>query len=358
MGETPDDRHSQAGSRIETNELESERKMDDQSSEKIVLAGDIGGTKTNLGLVGRKEGRHSIVAMGSFPSQDAHCLEDIIDRFLEKEHRSVFSACFGIAGPVIAGVTKTTNLPWVVAEHSIRERFGWSKVRLINDLVATANSISLLSRDELCQLNEGYPAPEGNVGLVAPGTGLGISLLVFAEGRLHPVPSEGGHVDFAPTNDREMDLLRHLQAEMGHVSVEKLASGPGLYTIYKWLRATSTSQEPSWLRDRLQHEDPPKVISEVGLEKRDPICGEALEMFVSIIGSAAGNLALTGLTTGGMYLGGGISPKILPKLKEPLFLKSFSDKGRFTDLLKKVPVRVILNEKAALLGAAACAFGI
>jgi glucokinase len=332
--------------------------MDNHSSERLVLAGDIGGTKTNLGLVGLNEGRLSIVAMDSFPSREADSLEDIIGRFLEKEQHTVSGACFGIAGPVIGGVSKTTNLPWIVTEHAIRERFHWSKVRLINDLVATANSIPLLSQDEFCRLNEGTPEPEGNVGLVAPGTGLGISLMVFAEGRLHPVPSEGGHVDFAPKNDREMELLRHLQAEMGHVSVERLASGPGLSTIYKWLRGNRTSREPSWLSERLRHEDPPKVISEVGLSKRDPICEEALDMFVSIIGSAAGNLALTGLTTGGMYLGGGIGHKILPKLKEPLFLNSFTDKGRFTDLLRGIPVKVILNDKAALLGAAGCAFQI
>jgi len=332
--------------------------MDNHSSEKVVLAGDIGGTKTNLGLVGLKEGRLSIMAMVSFASREANSLEDIIGRFLEKEQQTVSAACFGIAGPVIAGVTKTTNLPWIVAERSIRERFRLRKVRLINDLVATANSIPLLARNELFPLNEGVADPEGNIGLVAPGTGLGVSLMVFAEGRLLAVPSEGGHVDFAPKNDQEMELLRHLQAEMGHVSVERLASGPGLFTIYEWLRGTRTSHEPSWLPERLQNEDPSKVISEVGLAKRAPLCEEALDMFVSIIGSTAGNLALTGLTTGGMYLGGGISPKILPKLKEPVFLNSFTDKGRFTDLLLRIPVRVILNDKAALLGAAGCAFKI
>ncbi len=321
-----------------------------------MLAGDIGGTKTNLALVALKEGILSIVAMDSFPSPEAAGLEEIIGRFLQKVRHTVSSACFGIAGPVIAGVSKTTNLPWIVAEQSIREHFRWSRVRLINDLVATANSIPLLSRDELHQLNESVPELEGNVGLVAPGTGLGIALLVFAEGGLHPVPSEGGHVDFAPKNDRETELLRHLQGKMGHVSVERLASGPGLFTIYDWLRGTRTVHEPSWLSERLGNEDPSKVISEIGLAKRDPMCEEALDMFVSIIGSAAGNLALTGLTTGGMYLGGGISPKILSKLKEPVFLNSFADKGRFTDLLKRIPVRVILNDQAALLGAAACAF--
>lgn len=332
--------------------------MDDQRSERIVLAGDIGGTKINLGLVGLKDGRPSFLAMDSFPSLEADCLEDIIERFLKDEQQTVSAACFGIAGPVIAGVTKTTNLPWIVAEQSVRERFHFHKVRLINDLVATAYSIPLLGRDELFPLNEGVADPQGNVGLVAPGTGLGVSLMAFAESRLHAVPSEGGHVDFAPKNDREMDLLRYLQADLGHVSVERLASGPGLFTIYRWLRDIRKLHEPPWLTERLQNEDPPKVISEIGLSRRNPLCEEALDMFVSIIGSAAGNLALTGLTTGGMYLGGGIGPKILPKLKEPLFLNSFTGKGRFTELLQRIPVKVILNDKAALLGAAGCAFDI
>ncbi|MFH1116742.1 MAG: glucokinase [Pseudomonadota bacterium] len=323
-----------------------------------MLAGDVGGTKTNLGLVALKDGILSIEVMESFPSRDAAGLEAVIGRFLKKSRHTVSDACFGIAGPVIDGVGKITNLPWVVSERSIRERFQWDGVRLINDLTATAHSIPRLSEDELYVLNEGDPDPKGNVGLAAPGTGFGIALMIFAGGRLHPVPSEGGHVDFAPKNDREMELLRYLQAKMGHVSVERLAAGPGLFTIYRWLRATRSAHEPPWLSERLRNEDPPKVISEVGSAKRDPVCEEALDMFVSIIGSAAGNLALTGLTTGGMYLGGGISPKILSKLKEPLFLDSFADKGRFTGLLKRIPVRVILNDKAALLGAAACAFGL
>ncbi|MDQ7784972.1 MAG: glucokinase [Desulfomonilaceae bacterium] len=330
--------------------------MEDLGSKRFVLAGDVGGTKTNLGIAGLEDGRISLLVMETFPSREADSLKQIIGRFLEKQHLTVDAACIGIAGPVIAGVSRTTNLPWIVAEQDIRKRFNLSHVRLINDLAATAASIPLLSRDELCRLTEGEPEPEGNAGLMAPGTGLGIALMVFAEGRLHPVPSEGGHVDFAPKNDREMDLLKHLQAKMGRVSVERLASGPGLFTIYEWLKSTRSSLEPPWLSDRLQKEDPSKVISETGLAHRDPACEEALDMFVSIIGSAAGNLALTGLTTGGMYLGGGIAPKILPKLKEPVFLNSFTDKGRFTDLMKRIPLTVILNDKAALLGAARCAF--
>lgn len=332
------------------------KKMDIHTSGRLVLAGDIGGTKTNLGLFGLKDGKPIIVAMESYPSQDAGCLEDLIGLFLKKRGQPIAGACFGIAGPVIDGVSKTTNLPWIVSESSIKDRFQWEKVRLVNDLVATANSIPLLEKDELSQLNHGVPDPQGNMGLVAPGTGLGVALMVSKDNRLHPISSEGGHVDFAPTNDKEVDLLKYLQGRWGHVSVERVAAGPGLFTIYEWLRESRQHQEPSWLTERLKNEDASRVISDVGLTNQDPMCVEALDMFVSIIGATAGNLALTGFTTGGMYLGGGISPKILSKLKEPIFLRAFSDKGRFKDLLLRMPILVILNDKAALLGAAHCAF--
>lgn len=332
--------------------------MSEDASSRVVLAGDIGGTKTNLGLFGMRDGRPELLKMESYPSRNAGSLEDLIDKFVKKVRQPVSGSCFGIAGPVLHGVSKTTNLPWIVSESNIRERFHWSAVRLVNDLVATASAVPHLDATELCEVNAGSPDPQGNCGLVAPGTGLGIALMVHANGRLHPVSSEGGHVDFAPNNDRETELLRYLRARLGHVSVERVASGPGLSTIYQWLKESGMREEPAWLSERMQREDTSRVISEVGLAADDPLCVEALDMFVSIIGSAAGNLALTGLTTGGMYLGGGISPKILPKLKDPGFLDAFAQKGRFRDLMMRIPVKVILNDKAALFGAACCAFNI
>lgn len=325
---------------------------------KLVLAGDVGGTKTSLGLFSLTGRRPVLEVMASYPSPEASSLEECIARFLDEQNRPVSRACFGIAGPVLRGTSKTTNLPWVVSEAGILERFKWEAVRLVNDLVATARSVFVLEETELYEINRGVRDPEGNVGVVAPGTGLGMALMVFRDGRLHPSSSEGGHVDFAPKNDLELDLLRHLWNQWDHVSVERIASGPGLYTIYSWLRERGRSSEPPWLTERLHREDPPKVVSEAGLGEQDPVCVEALEIFVSIIGSAAGNLALTGVTTGGMYLGGGISPKILPRLKEDLFMEAFTAKGRFRSLLSQIPVKVILNDTAALLGAACCAFDI
>ena len=199
------------------------------------------------------------------------------------------------------------------------------------------------------------PAERGNIGLVAPGTGLGVSLLVVADGKLYPIASEGGHVDFAPRNDDEVDLWRYLRQREDHVSVERLASGPGISAIYSWLKKRDRYEEPEWFVEKMKANDPPAVISEAALvEKLEP-CVKTLRLFVSILGAIAGNLALTGMTTGGMYLGGGIIPRILPFLEEADFMEAFIDKGRFRELLSRIPVHVILNDKAALLGAAWCA---
>jgi glucokinase len=329
--------------------------MDISDEQSIVLAGDIGGTKTNLGLFLPGDKRPELVTMESYSSASAQSLQDLIARFVVGNPERIASACFGIAGPVMEGSSKTTNLPWHVSEKDIKGRFGWGKVRLINDLTATANAVHLLLNDEICELNPAASKADGNVGVVAPGTGLGVALLVAVGGRLYPVPSEGGHADFAPTNDDQVELWRYLNKKLGHVSVERVISGPAIRDIYSWLRDRCDFPEPVWLAERIKAEDPPVVISGAALDQNEPLCVKTLEVFVSILGSYAGNLALTGMTTGGIYLGGGIAPKILPKLKEGGFMTAFLDKGRFRELLSKMPIRVILNDKAALLGAAWCA---
>jgi glucokinase len=320
-----------------------------------VLAGDIGGTKTNLGLFVPGAKRPEPVDMNSYSSPAASSLQDLVEQFVEKNPGKIAAACFGVAGPVIEGASKTTNLPWHVSEQDFKERFGWKKVRLINDLTATAYAIELLHEDEIVELNPNATKVNGNIGVVAPGTGLGVSLIVVVGKKLYPMPSEGGHADFAPTDDEQVDLWKHLKRKFGHVSVERVISGPGLADIYFWLRDRAESTEPHWLAERLKAEDPPMVISEAALDKKEPLCTKTLDLFVSILGGYAGNLALTGMTTGGIYLGGGISPKILPKLNESGFMTAFTSKGRFQALLSQMPVRVILNDKAALLGAAWCA---
>jgi len=321
------------------------------SDQRIGLAGDIGGTKTNLGLFAVGTDRPEMLLMESYSSRSAAGLPELISRFLEEHPRSISSACFGIAGPIIDGRCKATNLPWEISEAEIKRKFNWENVRLMNDLTATALAVPLLQENELHTLNAVQSEP-GNIGVIAPGTGLGVSLLVLVDEKLRPVASEGGHADFAPKNEYEVDLWRHLRNIHGHVSVERLVSGPGISAIYEWLKERSHYKEPAWFAEKMKLNDPPAVISEAALvEKLEP-CIETMELFVSILGAVAGNLALTGMTNGGIYIGGGIVPRILPILEEPGFMTAFTDKGRFGELLSKIPVHVILNDHAALLGAA------
>lgn len=323
-----------------------------RSDSRMVLAGDIGGTKTNLGLFSEGKRRPKPEVSETYSSRDAPDLEHIIERFMERHRFDIQGACFGIAGPVVDGKSKTTNLPWVVSEDKIKRRFKWSRVSLVNDLSATAYAVPLMSSRELYSLNRARVRSAQNLALVAPGTGLGEALLIFQNGHYVPIPSEGGHVDFAPTNHEEIALWQYLHRLWGHVSVERVLSGPGLVSIYSWLKETGRYREPAFLARMMEETDPAKAITQGALEHKNPMCVKALNTFVSVLGAVAGNLALTGMTTGGVYLGGGISPKILPKLKEGLFMKAFTDKGRFRELLEKIPVRVILNDRAALLGAA------
>jgi glucokinase len=326
--------------------------MKPNKGEIMVLAGDIGGTKTNLGLcvVGKRRPVARVVE--SFSSAESPGLETIVEKFVAKHRVDIRSACFGIAGPVIRGKCKTTNLPWEVSEVSLKKRFKWRHVRLLNDLTATAEAVPLLTALERAALNEARALKHQNLALIAPGTGLGQALLVFRDGEYIPVSSEGGHVDFAPADEAEVRLWRYLRNQFGHVSVERVVSGPGLLDIYAWLRDTEGHREPGWLKERMTQGDPAKVITEAALNQRQALCGAALRVFVSVLGRTAGNLALTGTATGGVYLGGGIPPKILPALQGEAFQKAFVDKGRFEAYLKSIPLRVILNDKAALLGAA------
>jgi glucokinase len=321
----------------------------------FVLAGDIGGTKTNLGLFVKGKVRPVPKVIETFSSQNALDLEHIVQQFLEIHPVPVTHACFGIAGPVIKGKSKTTNLPWSISEDRIKKKFDFHHVRLVNDLTATAMAIPLLSKDELYPLNQAASIKEQNLALIAPGTGLGQAMLIYQNNRYLPVPSEGGHADFAPNNEAEMKLWRYLHQHYGHVSIERVVSGSGLVNIYNWLKDSGRFNEPEWLKQKLKEMDPAKAITEAALASKDPGCVETLNMFVSIFGAAAGNLALTGITTGGVYLGGGIPPKILSKLKEDIFMEAFTNKGRFKGFLEKIPVKVVLNDKAALIGAAYCA---
>ncbi len=324
--------------------------------ETVVLAGDIGGTKTNVGLFVMGKKRPEPLVVESFASREAPHLENIVDGFLKGHPASISSACFGIAGPVINGRCRTTNLPWVVSETRMKRRFHWRHVRLFNDLTAAAMAVPLLRRSEQVPLNKGIPQKKGTLALLSPGTGLGQAMMAYQDGEYVSLSSEGGHVSFSPTTEGEIDLWRYLRKKYGHVSVERVLSGPGLVNIYSWLRDSGRFKEPLWLKALMKEGDPAKAISESALRKKQALCVESLRFYVSMLGSVAGNLALTCTAVGGVYLGGGIPPQILPALKQGGFLKSFMAKGRFADFLVRIPVRVILNDRAALLGAAHAAF--
>jgi glucokinase len=326
--------------------------MNQTKNKNLVLAGDIGGTKTNLGLFIMGKRRPLSKATETYSSRNAPDLESIVERFLEKHRASIAGACFGIAGPVVNGQCKTTNLPWNVSEAQMKRRFGWKHVRLINDLTAMAMAIPLLKSNEFFPLNRVRARKEKNIGLIAPGTGLGEALLIFQNGRYIPVSSEGGHVDFAPNSITEVRLWEHLHRRFGHVSIERLLSGPGLINIYSWLKDTGHHSEPAWLKRKIKEMDTARAITEAAINQKQPLCLRSLDVFITILGSVSGNLALTALTDGGLYLGGGIVPQILPKLKEGSFMKAFVNKGRFKNLLANIPVRVMLNDRAALSGAA------
>ncbi len=321
-----------------------------------VLAGDIGGTKTHIALFSGGKSRPSLKVIQTYSSGKFKGLDQIIERFIKVHPSPVKSACFAIAGPVVRGRCRATNLPWVVSERRMKSRFGWPHVQLINDLASTALAIPRLASREISPLNRARTQKGGPIGLVAPGTGLGEALLISHRGRHIPLATEGGHVDFPANTQEEAALWQYLHARLGHVSIERVVSGPGLFNIYSWLKDSGQYSEPRFMRRRIASGDPPEVIARAAIQGAPPICVAALNRFMAVLGAVAGNLALIGLTYGGLYLGGGIPPKILPALRQGPFMRAFTDKGRFQDLLKRIPVRVILNDKACLLGAAWAAF--
>lgn len=326
----------------------------------LVLAGDVGATKTNLGLFRAGPQGPQLVRADHVTSADFPGLGALIESFLSgargDEAGGVGAACFGVAGPVVDNHTRTPNLAWEIDGGQLSAESGIPRFRLANDLVATAAAIPLLGEEDLALLHPGAPGARGNLALIAAGTGLGMALaaLVPEVGEEHaPVASEGGHMDWAPRTDEETALHATLRDRFGHVSAERVVSGSGLVNIYEHLRDRG-AELPDEAVERELHagEDAARAISAAGLAGRSPICVRALDLFAAAYGAAAGNLALVGTATGGVYLGGGIAPKLLPKLADGTFLRAFLDKGRLRSYLEAIPVRVILNEKAAMYGAA------
>jgi glucokinase len=321
----------------------------------MLLAGDIGGTKTNLAVFSPDAGLRAPLVEATFPSADYDSLEALVSDFLSQTGVKVELASFGVAGPVVAGRAKVTNLPWVIDEVQLQGALGISSVRLLNDLGAIGHAIPWLTPADLHTLNEGQAQPGGAIAVVAPGTGLGEAFLTWDGARYQSHPSEGGHADFAPTSRLQLGLLRYLMERFGHVSVERVCSGRGIPNIYAYLKDSGHAEEPGWLAEELVGaSDPTPVIAKAALssDRSCALCVSTFEVFVRILAAEAGNLALSVMATGGVYLGGGIPRRILPLLEAGRFLETFRRKGRFSDLLSRIPVRVIVYPKAALLGAA------
>jgi glucokinase len=320
----------------------------------LVLAGDVGGTKTSVALFSVHGERLRPEWTQSFASKRYSGLVPVLQEFLAAgSAHSIDAACFGIAGPVLDGKVRTPNLPWLVDDAELRRALRFDAVALLNDLEATAYGILTLADDEFHTLNQGVMRRSGNKALIAAGTGLGESILHDDGRHFHPLASEGGHADFAPRDDLEIELLRHLIDHFGHVSYERVLSGPGLFNIYRFLKESRGLDEPKWLAERLAAEDDPAaVVSKAALANEAEICVKALDLFVSMYGAEAGNLALRAKALRGLYVGGGIAPKILDKLKDGTFMCAFTDKGRYADLLAAIPVQVVLNDQAGLRGAA------
>lgn len=331
----------------------------------MILAGDVGGTKVELALFGFFQGKLTVLHEQRYPSKEFSGLGKLAKTFLDevgalgRNRQDIVAACFGVPGPVRQGRLKLTNLPWELDNRKLAIDLKIDHLYLINDLEANAYGVAELSPDQLYSLSAGDAGAHGNRALMSAGTGLGEGVMIW-NGRTHvPMASEGGHGDFAARTDDEIDLLRYLRRELqGRVSYERVISGMGLSNLYKFCRDVKGMEEPAWLKARMQAEDPNAVITEVGQAgDGNDLCGKALDMFVSAYGAEAGNLALKVLAVGGVYLGGGIVPKLLHKMKDGTFMQAFADKGRLSGLLSQMPVRIILESRAALIGAAAYAEG-
>ena len=316
-----------------------------------VLSGDIGGTKTRLAVIAVDGVRLCTEREQSYPSRDYAAFDELLGDFLRGSDVPA-RATFGIAGPVQGRVVQTTNLPWRIDADALQARFGFGLCNLLNDLEATAYALPALAESDLLTLQAGAADASGNAAVIAAGTGLGEAGLFWDGKQHHPFATEGGHASFSPGDELEIAFLRHIQQQHRHVSWERVVSGPGLVSLHEFLRLHRHAPAPLWLAEEMQGNDPAASIAAAALSGRDEICVETLARFACLYGAEAGNLALKVMSRGGLYLGGGIAPKILPLLRDGAFLDTFLDKGRMRPLLEAMPVKVILNDRAALYGAA------
>ena len=327
----------------------------------MILAGDIGGTKSNLALMEKKGDHLRIVFLHRYPNHEYTRFEDIIQDFLDRGRDflsasplgKVQAAGFGVAGPVRAGRSKISNLPWIIDAGELAKQLKLNSVGLLNDLEAYAYGIDGLESKDFITLSDGSEDADGNRAVISAKTGLGMAGLYWDGFRHHPFACEGGHADFAPRNELQTELLVYLQKKYGRISCERILSGPGIKNIYDFLRDAHKAEEPDWLRTQIASApDPPALISQLALEGKSAICDQAMSIFVSVFGAQTGNCALNFMSTGGIFIGGSIAAKIVPKMKDPVFMESFLDKGRMGALLKDVPVKIVVNDDCGMIGAA------
>jgi len=318
----------------------------------MILTGDIGGTNARLAYFEIENGKPRLIAQEVYPSRESSGLDEIVTKFVRSQPRKPDAACFGVAGPVRNRRVETSNLPWLVDGQQLASELGLPEVQLINDLEANAWGIAQLQDEHLVSLNQVKKPTGGNQAVVAAGTGLGEAGLYWNGSKYEVFACEGGHCDFAPRNELEIELLRHLSARFGHVSVERIVSGPGLVNVYRFLRDTHGGEEPPWLTEQMAHGDGAAAISSAALSGKSPLAEHALDLWISIYGAEAGNVAMKLMATGGIFLGGGIAPRLVSRLSGPLFMQAFTAKGRMQALLESIPVKVIIYDKIALVGAA------
>jgi len=319
----------------------------------MILAGEIGATRTRLAAFDTEGNKLQCVVEKTYLSQEHAGLAELITGFIKTEGIPVHSACFGVAGPVTAGRSKISNLPWTIDRRELASQLKLDSVGLINDLEAYAYGIDALDSKDFITLSEGAEDAEGNRAVISARTGLGVAGMYWDGFRHHPFACEGGHADFAPRNKLDMELLTYLQGKHGRVSSERILSGPGIKNIYDFLRDTKKVEEPPDLREQMsQSPDPPALISKLAAEGKTPICDQTMSLFVTIYGAETGNCALHFMSTGGIFIGGSIAAKNINKMKDPAFMKSFLDKGRMTPLLKQMPVKIVLNDDSGIIGAA------
>ncbi len=319
----------------------------------MILAGDVGGTKTILGLFSRRGGRLVPAREATFPSGEHASLEEMVEAFLRAGRERVSACALGVAGPVVGGRTEVVNLRWPVDARRVARLLRIPEVHLLHDLEAMGWGIPELTPAQTVSLTPRLRPRAGNAALLAAGTGLGVAILSWDGRRPRPGASEGGHVGFAPRDEDEIELLRFFLRRYDRLSLDRLVSGPGLHGIFDFLVASGRGSILPAMRRRLEEEDPSAAISEAGLRGEDPTAERALDWFTSLYGAAAGDLALVAGAVGGVWIGGGIAPKILPRLRSGTFLRAFRSKGRLFSFLERIPVRVILEPRTGLLGAAA-----